>query len=69
MKTFQEITHYAGFDWTKAYHQIIIVDSKTNGCSNFFGFYSVSSSYPFSPTCLRKSGFVFNANPFSGSTT
>ena len=26
MKTWQEITHYAGFDWAKDHHQVVIVD-------------------------------------------
>ena len=26
MKTWNEITHYAGFDWAKGHHQIVIVD-------------------------------------------
>lgn len=26
MKTWNEISHYAGFDWAKSHHQIVIVD-------------------------------------------
>ena len=26
MKTWNEITYYAGFDWAKGHHQIVIVD-------------------------------------------
>jgi transposase len=28
MKTFQEITHYAGLDWAKEHHEVVIVDKE-----------------------------------------
>ena len=27
MKSWQEITHYAGFDWAKDHHVVVVVDS------------------------------------------
>ena len=28
MKDWKEITHYAGFDWAKDHHHIVIVDNR-----------------------------------------
>jgi hypothetical protein len=35
MKPWQEITHYAGFDWAKDHHAVIIVDAKGQIVADF----------------------------------
>lgn len=35
MKSWQEITHYAGFDWAKEHHQVVIVDRQGQIVADF----------------------------------
>jgi transposase len=35
MKSWSEITHYAGFDWAKGHHQVLIVDSEGKIVADF----------------------------------
>jgi len=35
MKSWQEITHYAGFDWAKDHHEVVIVDSQGKIVADF----------------------------------
>ena len=35
MKPWQEITHYAGFDWAKDHHEVVIVDKEGQIVADF----------------------------------
>ena len=35
MKSWQEITHYAGFDWAKDHHVVVVVDSQGHLVADF----------------------------------
>ena len=35
MKTWNEITHFAGFDWAKDHHQVVVVDRQANLVAEF----------------------------------
>ncbi len=35
MKTHQELTHFAGFDWVKDHHDIVVVDVEGRIVSEF----------------------------------
>ena len=35
MKEWQDITHYAGFDWARDHHAVVIVDSKGQIVADF----------------------------------
>ena len=35
MKSWQDLTHYAGFDWAKDHHEVVMVDRQGNIVAEF----------------------------------
>ena len=55
MKPWQEITHYAGFDWAKDHHQVVIVDKEGKMVADFVFDHSLEGWQHFSK---QVSGFT-----------
>jgi transposase len=55
MKPWQEIAHYAGFDWAKDHHEVVIVDREGQVVADFVFDHSLEGWQRF---CQRVSGFA-----------